>query len=171
MTVYIVRDDHQGVRIPSESPEAAAREYVDGGDWGWDWGGDPARLTTLWITVSVTAACEDCARIADDPQPCGECLADGSDTHTIAVDPPEPACLRGRDAHDWRRPHRLVGGLAENPGVTGNGGGAYIMEICMCCGAGKTTDTWATDPGTGEQGLESISYEPGAYDLTAGEEE
>jgi hypothetical protein len=33
----------------------------------------------------------------------------------------------------------------------------------MHCGCGRKVDTWAQDQQTGEQGLESVSYEPGKY--------
>jgi hypothetical protein len=61
----------------------------------------------------------------------------------------------------------LVGGIEENPGVWGHGGGVVINEACVRCGCGRTTDTWAQDPSTGRQGLESVAYEEGAYDVSA----
>jgi hypothetical protein len=33
----------------------------------------------------------------------------------------------------------------------------------MRCGCERTTDTWAQNPETGEQGLQSVSYEEGKY--------
>lgn len=78
---------------------------------------------------------------------------------TIDIDPPEPDCVRGRDDHEWASPHDVLGGVAENPGVWGHGGGVVIREVCRHCGAYRETDTWAQDPGTGQQGLTSVSYE------------
>jgi len=84
-----------------------------------------------------------------------------SDERTVAIDPDEPDCVDV--AHRWRSPHRLVGGIAENPGVWGHGGGVMITECCMRCGCARLTDTWAQDPETGEQGLTSVRYEPGRW--------
>lgn len=85
-------------------------------------------------------------------------------THSIKVqiDPEEPACI-DREDHDWQSPLEIVGGIKENPGVYGHGGGVTIQEVCMRCGCGKLTDTWAQDPETGEQGLRSVTYEPDKY--------
>jgi hypothetical protein len=83
---------------------------------------------------------------------------------SIAVDPDEPSCEEGSD-HDWKSPYRLVGGIKENPGVWGNGGGVITNEVCMHCGCGKTTNTWATDRSNGTQGHTSVSYEPGRYQI------
>ena len=80
----------------------------------------------------------------------------------VQIDPPEPDCDSGED-HDWQSPHEIVGGIKDNPGVWGNGGGIVSTEVCMLCGCGRTTDTWAQDPGTGSQGLTSVSYEAGKY--------
>jgi hypothetical protein len=101
---------------------------------------------TIWIDVRVC---------------CKETGEDASDS--VALDPPVPKCARGAREHDWQSPHRIVGGLVENPGVWGHGGGVVIREVCMQCGCGRVTDTWAQKPATGEQGLESVSYEPKKY--------
>jgi hypothetical protein len=88
---------------------------------------------------------------------------DGDDRKvTIRVDPEEPDCLSGED-HDWQAPYELLGGLEENPGVWGRGGGIISQEVCMRCGCGRTTDTWAQRRDTGEQGLTSVRYEPGKF--------
>ena len=95
-----------------------------------------------------------------------------ADRHRIEVtiNPDEPPCVDA-DKHDWQAPHALVGGIKENPGVWGNGGGVTISEVCMRCGCGKFTDTWAQNPETGEQGLESVKYTPGEYDIPEVEDE
>ena len=83
---------------------------------------------------------------------------------TIHVHPKEPPCPSDEKTHDWQRPHHLVGGLAENPGVHGHGGGVIIASACVRCGAQRIEDTWAQDPETGEQELYSIKYdEPGYF--------
>lgn len=75
-------------------------------------------------------------------------------TTTIEVD--EPSCEKSE--HDWQSPE-MLGGLSENPGVIGNGGGVIVTEVCGHCGKYRVTDTWAQDRTTGEQGLTSIKYE------------
>lgn len=74
----------------------------------------------------------------------------------ITLDPDEPSCHRGHE-HVWAaRPFAV--GYVENLGVHGHGGGVVITEACTRCGAYRTTDTWATDPATGEDGLRSMVY-------------
>ena len=34
-----------------------------------------------------------------------------------------------------------------------------VREVCAHCGAYRTTDTWAQDQTTGQQGLTSVAYE------------
>jgi len=99
---------------------------------------------TLWIDVRVH---------------CRE--TDESESDTVQSDPVAPECS-GLE-HDWQSPIELVGGIKENPGVWGKGGGVIITEVCMCCGCKRTTDTWAQCPDTGEQGLTSVSYEQDAF--------
>lgn len=65
---------------------------------------------------------------------------------TVTIQPDEPECEAA--AHDW----------AEES-VRGHGGGVVVVERCSHCGCSRTTDTWATNPSTGEQGLTSVSYE------------
>lgn len=55
----------------------------------------------------------------------------------------EPACREGE--HDWRAPHSVVGGLKDNPGVFGKGGGVVYTEVCAHCGTYRVTDTWCTN--------------------------
>jgi hypothetical protein len=98
---------------------------------------------------------------------------DDSTGRTFAIEPEEPPCP-GEKAHDWESPHAILGGLEENPGIWGHGGGVVIKEVCVCCGCLKTTDTWAQNPSNGEQGLTSVAYSPGEYrdevrDLTEAE--
>lgn len=84
------------------------------------------------------------------------------DSTTVPLEPMEPDCADD-EAHDWQSPHSLVGGLEENPGVHGNGGGVVITEVCRHCGCKRVTDTWAQNPSNGEQGLESVEYEENAF--------
>lgn len=113
-----------------EAIEWAENKLRDG-----DWGTSPE---TMWVSAIV----ED---------------EDGDRENVkVAIDPKEPVCPEGE--HDWQSPWDVVGGLEENPGVWGNGGGVVIREVCVHCGRYKRTDTWAQDPETGEQGLTSVSY-------------
>jgi hypothetical protein len=84
------------------------------------------------------------------------------DTITTAIDPDAPDCDDPR-GHNWKAPHELVGGIEDNPGVWGSGGGVKIHEVCVRCGCGKLTDTWAQRPDTGEQGLDSVAYTKDEY--------
>ena len=90
-------------------------------------------VSTVWVDVSVEG-----------------------DPWRVAINPPPPPCSGG--GHKWESPYSLIGGLRENPGVWGNGGGVIYRECCSHCGAFRETDTWATDPETGEQGLTSVTY-------------
>lgn len=87
---------------------------------------------------------------------------------TVRFDQDEPKCSSD-DGHDWQSPYSIVGGIKENPGVWGHGGGVVINECCMNCGCQKSTDTWAQRGDTGEQGLTSVSYTPGVYELEESE--
>ena len=79
-------------------------------------------------------------------------------SETRVYEPAEPKCDEGNE-HCWESPHDLVGGLKENPGVFGHGGGVIINEVCRHCGCRRRTDTWAQRMDTGEQGLHEVSYE------------
>lgn len=136
------REDGCEIEFWASSTEEAiehAEELLQEGDYG-------DVTETFW--PSAVLSCED-----------------GS-VHTVRVtiDPEAPACSEGKE-HDWQSPIELVGGIAENPGVWGHGGGVKIHEACMNCGCGRVRDTWAQDQTTGEQGLESVSYEEGRYTL------
>ena len=76
---------------------------------------------------------------------------------TVTVGPEIPACIA--DEHAWSSPHDIVGGLLENPGVCGNGGGVIIEEICSRCGCRRTENTWDQSwTGTGEP-VTTVSYD------------
>lgn len=79
----------------------------------------------------------------------------------VTINPPEPDCTESE--HDWQAPVEIVGGIEENPGVWGHGGGVVMHEVCLHCGCERITDTWAQNRETGEQGLESVRYDPGKY--------
>lgn len=134
-------------------PGDAAQQYVDTGDYG-------AENKTSWVEVrSYRKGVDGEGRI--------EHVNERS--WTIAIEAEEPDCADGQE-HKWESPYAILGGLKENPGVWGHGGGVIINEVCMRCGCGKTTDTWAQHPSNGEQGLTSVEYEEGKYSV-GGEEE
>ena len=64
----------------------------------------------------------------------------------ITREPVEPKCP-GRDEHEW-----------SVDVVRGSGGGVVCAETCEHCDLIRVTDTWATNPATGVQGLDSIEY-------------
>jgi hypothetical protein len=133
-------DCNNEIEINAPTAEDAAQEYVDGGDWG------DNQTKTFWVRVYTT------------PVRRGKLVEEERERHTITVDPSPPECAEGEDEHDWRQSYTLFGGLEQNPGVRGHGGGVVIQEACAHCGAVKITDTWAQNPETGEQGLTSIEY-------------
>ena len=135
---YLCDDGNAEIEIEAATAQAAAQAYVDGGDWG--------EITeTTWIDVW--------AQEVD----AGEELGD-RERYTITVDPDEPACADGAE-HDWQSPYEVLGGVKENPGVWGHGGGVRIKEVCASCGVYRETDTWAQRRDTGEQGLQSVEYQ------------
>ena len=80
------------------------------------------------------------------------------------VDEAEPDCRQSPyhdphpNGHDWTATRAVEGGLEENPGVFGNGGGVVIHTHCTRCPATRTEDTWATDPSDGSQGHTVVTY-------------
>lgn len=79
MPVYRCDDGNAEIEIEAASTQAAAQEYVDGGEWG-------EIDSTTWITVLVRWTDED----GDEVQ----------DRIKIAIDPDEPDCPE-EDDHEW----------------------------------------------------------------------
>lgn len=138
MTLYLC----DGIKISAESAQAAAQSYVDGGHVDED---ELSSTSTIWLDISVQT-------IDGADNAVGRCKC-----IQISVDPSEPDCTEAE--HAWQSPYEVLGGLEDNPGVWGHGGGVIMRECCSHCGAYRITDTWATNPSTGEEGLDSISYE------------
>jgi hypothetical protein len=137
------------------SPKEAAQQYVEDGEWG-------TIDETTWIDVATWR----CGIDAD-----GDVVQSDREDFTITLNPAEPECCDGQE-HDWQSPHDILGGIKENPGCWGHGGGVIAEEVCIHCGCSRTTDTWAQRRETGEQGLRSVSYQPGKYaDQIASSEE
>jgi len=120
MKTYTVDVDGFEIEIAADCAADAARAYVDDGEWGAD-------EATVFIPVRTT-----------DPD--GE-----TEWFSFAIHPCEPKCTDGRRGHDWHR----EGGIAENPGVWGHGGGTVTTETCRHCGITRQTDTWASTPDGG----------------------
>lgn len=135
---YEVTDGNGDDKIEAESAREACQKFVDGGDWG----NDPK---TSWVTCRATPLNAD-----------GERMEDDSESYTIEIPPTEHKCCGGE--HVWATPLSVLGGLKENPGVQGHGGGVICTEVCKYCGCYKITDTWAQNPENGEQGLTSVEY-------------
>jgi hypothetical protein len=133
MNIYKCTDGSVAAEeIEASSPEEAAREWVEWNDFA-------SGESTQWIEVKV----EDDDGYVEEV--------------TVQLDPDEPECSC-KDGHDWQSPHSVLGGLEENPGVRGHGGGVIMTEVCAHCGRYRETDTWAQRPDTGEQGLRSVTY-------------
>lgn len=138
--------EETGWTAPIEAVDAddairQAKDLLRGGDWG-------ELESTCWPRASVTLYDDD---------------GDEVESHRVkvAIDPEEPVCDGGEHGgeHEWRSPIEIVGGIAENPGVWGHGGGVIVHEVCRRCGWKRISDSWAQDPDTGEQGLNSVRYE------------
>lgn len=139
--VLMADDGNCEVETTADTLREAAEQYVADGDWGDD--GQPG-----WVTVYVW-----------ERWTLGELELDGEEreSHDIEVKAKIPACY-GEHEHEWCSPLAVVGGIPQNPGVWGNGGGVIKHEICRHCGARKTTDTWAQNPANGKCGLTQVSY-------------
>lgn len=105
-------------------------------------------LRTLWEATTATSESDE----------------DDSSYRMIAIDPDEPDCATGHE-HVWETPHDIVGGDPQNPGVRSSGGGVECTSVCVHCGCERTTDSWAQDPVTGQQGLSSIEYLVGKHEV------
>lgn len=134
----------------AESGRAAAQEYVDNDD-------NDDKSTEFKTTWSKIWAWRRGLALDGDGNVVEVAVDRGQ--HKVEVHPDEPDCVEGFD-HDWRAPIELVGGIKENPGCWGHGGGVVIHEICVICGCRRITDTWAQDMEDGQQGLRSIEYQP-----------
>ncbi len=150
MTTYIYREDggydERLLAADDEAAAARAEEMLREGDW------HQAEAEKSFRVRAVIG------RVITEPD--GTEDVDGWQTVMVQFDPAEPPCPAG--GHDWRDG---IPGLGL--GSFGNGGGVIVREACAACGAGRTTDTWATDPANG-QPFESVAYQPcGRYDVAA----
>ena len=141
MASYRVQDGHYGENFEA-SDDDAALAYAE----AWLRTGDYDRRQTLWLDAEVIQLAAD-----------GTCL-DTLGPVSVTLQPDVPSCVG--EEHVWCSPYHILGGLKENPGVWGHGGGARIKEVCSECGMYKLTDTWATNPSDGTQGHTSVEYLP-----------
>lgn len=118
-----------------------AKDLLRNGDWDTSKG-------TVWPIASVV-------KVEVDDE--GDEVDVDHETVSVSIDPPEPGCSEGE--HDWQAPYSILGGLKEDPGVFGQGGGMIIREVCAHCGTYRERDTGARNPTTGEHGLGSVAYE------------
>ena len=142
---WIADDGNAEVEYPdADSGEDAAREYVADGCWG---SSNETGLVKVYAwRVGYTIDEEGFpVEIRIDRNP-----------HMIEIEPEEPDCSND-DGHDWQAPHEIVGGMEENPGVIGHGGGVVIKKVCAHCGAYKIENTRDTDSATGTQ-FHSVEY-------------
>ena len=147
--IYVADDGNAEVEYPlCDSPQDAANEYVSDGDWGDD------QSKSDWVTVDAWSRWSLGNVVLDD---------DDRSSYDIEIKPQEPECPDGD--HDWCSPYEVVGGIKENPGVWGHGGGVIIHEVCRHCGCLKTTDTWAQRHDNGKQGLTSVEYDDGDHEF------
>jgi hypothetical protein len=109
--------------------EDAASAYVAASDY-------PLQPHTWWYHLDTWTHLD-----ADDDRV-------GVESHKIAIHPEEPPCEDGH-THDWQ----------SDGWPRGHGGGVITREVCGHCRTTRTTDTWAQDPGTGEQGLYSVAFD------------
>jgi len=129
-------DGNMEVEYEGLSHDEAAQHYVEICDWG---------ESTKTICIRVSTYYKD-----EDGEPYDE------EFHTFEFDPKEPKC--NSDDHDWQSPIEVVGGIEENPGVIGHGGGAIITEVCSHCGIYRITNTCEQNSENGEIVSNSIEY-------------
>lgn len=121
-----------------------AKEWAVEGDWDSD-------LETFWVELDLIAYDENYNIVQVI-------------TEQIPLHPEDPFCMEDEaGVHEWTDDHSIVGGIEENPGVWGNGGGVFIQRACKKCGMLFEENTWATNPNTGEQGLYARKYVPRYY--------
>jgi hypothetical protein len=143
--VYILRDATQGAdAITTEFDGTLEGAIEEAHDWARK-GYECDKGTTTWVDTGIRRDCDE----------------DECENITTQIDPDEPAC--DEEQHDWQSPHDIVGGSESNPGVRGHAGGVIVSEVCMLCGCGKTTNTFATRPDNGTRGYTTVEYQVDQY--------
>lgn len=141
LRLWTCDDGNAEIDISAATARKAAESYVADGDWG-------EIAETTYISVYVWPEETDEDDVIDDRE-----------LFCIPLFPPAPDCTAAN--HDWRSPIEILGGCEENPGCFSSGGSTKDVEVCAHAGCGwsRTSDHWAQDRSTGEQGLESVEYE------------
>ncbi len=123
-----VRDDSgTELHFPgAEWPEDAVDKWLEGSDYSW------VKRTTIFRFYAYQKHINRLGDVGVDESTIEEL--------TVCGHPEAPRC-KDDGEHDWRRPIEIVGGLEENPGVVGHGGGVIIREVCSHCGVYRVTDT------------------------------
>lgn len=147
---YEIRDDQARWRVTSTPDEIEADAEASLRDGDWDTSDGPLYLVADAYPIDP---------ITD------EALNDAGTRVTVTIAQNEPDCAEG-EAHAWRSPHSVVGGLRENPGVHGVGAGVVVREVCAHCGAYRVYESAAQDPGTGTY-YASTHYEEADEDSLA----
>lgn len=131
MATYTLRDKESGTEVTVRARDDAAAIRAA---HRWAREGDYRSERTVWVDTLVIRHRRGGQREAID-------------TVTTEIQPEAPKCS-APSGHEWRE-----------VSVRGHGGGVAIACECTTCGLSMRVDTWAQRPDTGEQGLESISYE------------
>lgn len=118
---------------------AEARSLLRAGDWG-----QAGSRKSIHVEAVVRVLDEDGGEVGGERHPVSA---------RIDPKPPEPEGI----SHDWQSPHQVLGGMEENPGVFGKGGGAVVTEVCANTGWYRVTDGW--DQSQGPEPVETIEYE------------
>lgn len=126
--------------IKNEAYEESETLFVD-----WDIYKIPADITN-------TEAVHLCEVVPD-----GKDIDDYHVKHVATAHPPEPDCPYDKP-HVWTATYEKEGGLEENPGVFGHGGGVILNQHCAKCGMKRIRDTWATNPNDGSEGHVTLQY-------------
>jgi hypothetical protein len=137
-----VRDDQAQDTLREVAPddvEAEIEAWLTDGDW--DTSEGPLYLTAYAYPIDPTT---------------GEACAEGRVEGEVTIEQDAPACADGED-HEWRTPHSVLGGLADNPGVWGAGAGIVSREVCAHCGAYRVSESARQDGSGGYH--EATSYE------------
>ena len=124
--------------------EQECRDWAEGGEWGHEGASVDVRYT---ITDEFGTEVYESSILVEIP---------ANEEAMVREAGGDPDC-----AHVWSGEGH--GGLVENPGVYGHGGGVVISEHCRLCGAQRRTDTWADDGHGGH--CERVTYEAPADDF------
>jgi len=128
-TTWIAADDGGRWEIEADTIDKACAKAEEGTRGAYD-----SEDETYWVNIRVWHSCEE-------TEPCDVCGDYRLERRIkVAIDPEEPRCADGHE-HDWSDDIRLVGGIKENPGVWGHGGGVTIKTVCLHCGCARIKDT------------------------------